>query len=259
MRVKIQDPAVRQNVQFLVDVLPKTEGAVWETEQRAHAVVKASFDRETGQFLPEKGGEVLLSGGSYKPISISYHYDVKIGAVSVDVAEESEAFQVGDMAPEARKVLLETLKVMNTLCQKLKGPSDIATKMQVLRDLVVSSDFPEKDRPLILCTWHPVDRMQAEELLSDKPVGTFFFRKDDFTRVLETQLQQGRKAKVQCFTLTYKADAEKISDLVLIHSKGRWQIYDDDPSLKGPGFRDLKEIIDRHSFQWKFPLYRRSG
>ena len=66
MRVKIQDPAVRQNVQFLVDVLPKTEGAVWETEQKAHAVVKASFDRETGQFLPEKGGrfsflEALIS------------------------------------------------------------------------------------------------------------------------------------------------------------------------------------------------------
>ncbi len=87
--------------------------------------------------------------------------------------------------------------------------------------------------------WLLVDRLGAEEFLKDKPVGCYLFRKDEYAALLEKMLPQ----PVTCFTLTRVEEGGRISDHTLVCKEERWLIYNDDPSLSGPFYETIEELL----------------
>jgi hypothetical protein len=147
------------------------------------------------------------------------------------------------------------MKALNNICQNLKGPSDLETKMSVLAKLTIAGSVSYVDRNILIDAWHPVDRMEAEALLMDKPIGTYIFRKDPFSKILEQQLCEQHKKLIKCFTLTFSQPNKKFTDITLIHYEGSWQHYDDDPSLGEKSFQELKDLLLLWKDQLKYPLY----
>jgi hypothetical protein len=127
--------------------------------------------------------------------------------------------------------------------------------MSALTKPTADGSVPPFGRIILFYAWHPVDRFRAETLLFDRPSGTYLFRRDAFAEILEQQLCAELKRPVKCFTLTYSQPNKKISDVTLVHYLGRWQSYDDDPSLTRQSFQELKDLLALWKDQLKYPLY----
>lgn len=260
MRVRIKDPTICQNVEFFLELLRRTEFKGEKESKSAQEVFKAYVNRETGQFLFQEAldGSDQSKQRDWKAVVICYAYRPEEGELYFEVDEplREENTRTGDdLSPPAFQILSQTLRLFNELCHRLKGPSDIKTKVSVLTRLQVDATDSAPDRNLIISTWHNVDRLEAEGLLKDKPIGSFFFRKDEFTEFLERQLSHQLGKKVKCMTLTYKNAEGKICDTVLVHFTNGWQIYNDDPSLNQKTYEDLKALVEARSEELKYPMY----
>lgn len=260
MRYKILNAPVRQNIELFLDLLRRSKQKLQHRAIPSEKIFKAWLNRETGQLLfAEVTKESLfLAKEEWKPVDISYKYDPQAGEI-VFLLEESEVplqgFRCDDLTPIAFNIVRDTMTMLNNICHNLKGPSDLDTKMSVLTKLTIDGSVSHVDRNILIDTWHHVDRMEAEELLSDKPVGTYLFRKDSFSEILEQQLCKQLKKPVKCFTLTYSQTNKKFSDITLVHYEGGWQYYDDDPSLKNRTFQELRDLLSLWKDQLRYPLY----
>ncbi len=260
MRFKILDVPVRQNVELFLNLLRRSKRKFQHPPIPSEKIFKAWLNRETGQLLfAEVTKESLfLAKEEWKPVDISYRYDPQAGEI-IFLIEEREVplkgFRCDDLTPIAFNIVRDTMKMLNSICQNLKGPSDLATKMSVLTKLTIDGSVSHVDRSILIDAWHHVDRMGAEELLFDKPIGTYLFRKDHFSDILEQQLCEQLKNPVKCFTLTYSQSNKKFCDLTLVHYEGKWQYYDDDPSLTNRSFQELGDLLMLWKNQLKYPLY----
>jgi hypothetical protein len=260
MRFKIVDVPVRQNIELFLDLLRRSKQKLQHREIPSEKIFKAWLNRETGQLLfAEVAKESLfLAKEEWKPIDISYRYDLGVGEI-IFLIEEREVplkgFRCDDLTPVAFNIVRDTMKVLNRICQNLKGPSDLETKMSVLTKLTIDGSVSHVDRNILIDAWHHVDRMGAEALLMDKPVGTYLFRRDHFSEILEQQLREQLKKPIKCFTLTFSQPNKKFCDITLVHLEGEWQYYDDDPSLKNRAFQELRDLLALWKDQLKYPLY----
>lgn len=260
MRIKIVDEPVRHNVELFLDILRRVKEKQVPKTLPPEKVFRAWLHRETGQFFFDEIMKESLALGKkeWKPISFSYRYDPVSGEIQF-LLEESDTKEAGfnaqDLAPVAYRILRETMKTFNEISTKLKGPSDLETKISVLAKLNIEAEVSHADRSVLIDTWHHADRMQAESLLIEKPVGTYLFRKDSFADILEEQLEHEHGCKVKCFTLTYSKGNRQICDCTLVHVGGAWQIYNDDPSLEQKKFADLEDLIASLRSDLKYPLY----
>jgi len=82
-----------------------------------------------------------------------------------------------------------------------------------------------------------INREAAEKLLSDQPLGTYLFRKGEEEPII--------KYNVHCptFTLTWKAEEEKYSEKVIVHSPRGYLFYDDDLEISGTAFSTLSALL----------------
>jgi hypothetical protein len=260
MRIKIVDEPVRQNVELFLEILRRTKKKQISQPLPQEKVFNAWLNRTTGQlfFADIREGSTVIGKKDWRPISFSYQYAPENGEIQFlvqDADAKKLAFDREDIEPLAMRILQDTMKIFNQICQQLKGPSDLDTKIAVLSKLTIESEVSHVDRNIIFDAWHPADRMGAEDLLKDKPAGTYLFRKDEFAEILEKQLELSLGKKVKCFTLTFSGEDRKISDYTMVHVDGKWQIYNDDPSLEQKMFVDLKEIIADHKDELKYPFY----
>jgi len=260
MRIQILDEPVRQNVELFLDIMRRVKKKQAATMLPQEKVFNAWLNRNTGQLSFALSGEEshFLGKKEWRPISFSYNYDLQNGEIQFTVQDadmESNAFDSKDIQPTAMRVLRDTMKVFHQIGEQLKGPSDFETKIAVLAKANIVSEISHVDRSILIDTWHPSDRMQAEDILKGKPAGTYFFRKDPYAEILEKQLQRQLGEKILCFTLTFSSEHHKISDYTLVHSDSTWQIYNDDPSLQQKRYAELKEVIDAHKRELKYPLY----
>ena len=261
MRLKIQDEPVRQNVEVFLQILRKGPEKQVQRSIPEEQVFNAWLNRKTGQFSFAKVAEETqhLGQRDWKPVRFMYHYDPARGEISFFVYEaegKEEVFHSQDLTETAFQVLKKTMKVFGQITQQLKGPSDLNTKISVLAKLIINAEVPYRDRNVIVDIWHHADRMEAESLLVNLPVGTFLFSKDPFAQVLEEQLERQLGKKVRCYTLTYSQENHKITDLTFVHVDGVWQIYNDDPSLEQQSFSDLNEMTNSMKSVLRYPLYR---
>ncbi|MES2122046.1 MAG: hypothetical protein V4492_04620 [Chlamydiota bacterium] len=260
MQIKIEDSTIRQNIEFFLEILrraKRNESSAAATEQK---VYHACVHRQTGQlFFDEISKDVISLGEKeWKPVIIRYAFDPQEGEIAFEVDEEEsqqKTFATGDLSPLACRIMFQTLKVLNEVCHRLKGPSLPDAKISVLTRLKIDTGVPAADRNLVISAWHQADRFAAEELLWEKPVGAYLFRKDEYAQILEAQLQGALHHKIKCITLTFKDENFKMSDLTLVNNGHEWQIYNDDPSLEQPGHADLMELVRSLSVKLKYPLF----
>jgi hypothetical protein len=260
MRFKILNAPVRQNVELFLDLLRRSKQKLQPLVIPSEKIFKGWLNRGTGQLLfaePTKES-LFLAKDEWKSVDISYRYDPQAGEI-IFLIEESEVplkgFRCDDLTPIAFNIVRDTMKMLNSICQNLKGPSDLATKMAVLTKLTIDGSVSHVDRNILIDAWHYVDRLGAETLLSNKPTGTYLFRRDFFSEILEQQLREQLKKPVKCFTLTYSQPNKKFCDITLVHYEGGWQYYDDDPSLKNRIFQELRDLLALWKDQLRYPLY----
>ncbi len=255
MRIKVVDDPARKNVELFLEALrsSKPQGAVQQ-------VFNAWMDSSTGRILfsnPSLEGQ-SSDNTNWKPLLFGYEYDAANGEILFFLNEAGSgkgAFQFEDLAPQALHSLTETMKVFAKISQNLKGPSDFSVKLSVLTKTTIASTFHEETNPRI-AIWHHADRMEAETLLKDKPAGTYMLRKDPYADILEEELQNQLGKEVQCITLTYTQEEEKVSDLTLVHFEKAWQVYDDDPELEQMKFPDLQTLMASFKSFLRYPLYK---
>lgn len=257
MRVRIAEEPVRQNIELFLGVLreAKTKQAVPNEK-----VFKAWLHRESGQLFFDQivKEKEFLAQREWKPISISYLFDPQDEELFFLVEEaesKTQGFRFDDLTQLSFRVLKQTFKVLNEMSNRLKGPSNLETKMAVILKTQVQSPESHTDRNILIDAWHAVDRLEAEALLLHKPEGTYLFRKDNYTAILEWHLKKEHGKELKCFTLTYSCCNRKFCDLTLVHCEGCWQVYNDDPSLEQRIFEDLKEFLSSMQSALKHPLY----
>lgn len=263
MRLKIQDEPVRQNLEMFLQILRKVREKQTHQPTPVDKVFNAWLNRKTGQFSFAEVSEKnqYLGKQEWKPVQFMYHYDQMKGEIAFFVYEAEEkrdVFHSQDLTADAFKILQKTMKVFSQITQQLKGPSDLDTKISVLSRLIISPGVSHRDKNIIIDLWHEADRMEAESLLADFPVGTYFFRKDPYAQLLEQQLERQLGKKIKCYTLTYSQENNRVTDHTLVLAEGDWQIYNDDPSLNQQRFSNLDEIITLLKGVLKYPLYRSS-
>jgi hypothetical protein len=262
MRIQILDEPVRQNVEFFLKVIRRAREKQVAKSLPADKVFRAWVNSKTGQlFFAGSGDEMPFTGKKeWRAVVFSCNYDQREGEISFflqDADGRKGAFDFHNFDPSAMRILRDTMSIFSQIGQKLKGPSDLDTKIAVLSKMHIEAKISHQERNILIDTWHEMDRMQAETLLRGKPPGTYLFRQDGFAKILEERLIQEFGHRIKCFTLTFSAEGNKISDYTLVHSDGLWQIYNDDPSLvKQEKFSGLEEIILRHKNTLKYPLYR---
>lgn len=260
MRIKILDEPVRQNVEQFLKILQRVKQKQIQKASFPEKIFKAWLNRESGQlFFAEVLEESLyIAKKEWKPIEFIYLYDPSTGEIQFFVREagkEQTVFHSDDLTPISFRILRDTMKIFSEIGERLKGPSDLNTKISVLSKMIVDNEVSHEDRNILLAAWHYVDRMHAESLLSSLPVGTYLFRKDAFADMLEDQLEREFQKKIKCFTLTFSQEGRKVSDLTLVHMDGAWQIYDDDPSLEQKRFFELKDLVNSLNSVLKKPLF----
>ena len=249
MRVKIEDVPVRENIEICLELMRRTKQKSIKKAFPSEKIFSAWLNRVSGQliFAEFKDESLYLADDEWKPVEISYLYDPQKGEICF-LLEEREAaikgFRWDDLAPVAQEIFRKTMVVLNEACRRLSGPSDLDTKVTVLIRMDIDSETMPSERNILFEAWHIVDRLGAESLLMERPVGSYLFRRDPFCEILEQQLQELHKKVIKCFTLSYSEPNKKFCDRTLVHCDGKWQCYDDDPSLQQPSFNELIELLD---------------
>ncbi len=259
MRVKIVDVPVRQNIELFLEILRRAKEKLPKNEIPSEKIFSAWLNRETGQLVFNMRESLDLTKDEWKPVEISYSFDPQKGEIFFFIEESKssiQGFSWGDLAPSAYLMMREMMLVLNEICHKLKGPSDLDTKMAVLTKVNIDFSASHPDQNILMRAWHPVDRFEAETLLMDKPVGSYLFRRDPFCEILEEELREVHEKEILCFTLSYSQPNSIITDCTLVHCYGKWQSYNDDPSLEQPSFEAFTELLDQWEGQLKYPLFR---
>lgn len=258
MKVRIKDETIRKNILLFKELLrlhlmesgPELDQDIYE----------AFIHRKTGeiQFPEISSDESLFSEKEWKPILVQIHplYPQEEGVFEVVEAHGSaELFHVNDLLPAAYKIVAETMKTLNRLSTFLPQQEGVEGLIQEFIELDIESPTPTTEkRDLVHEAWHQTDRLGAEAILKDAPVGTFLFRKDQYAALLEKKLIEEHKHRIKCITVTYKEGEGKISEKTLVTSDHKWQVYNDDPSLSNAPFVSIYSLMDTMKEQLKMPL-----
>lgn len=260
MRIQVAEGPVRQNIELFLNILRHVEQPDVQNPLPSEKLFDAWVNRETGQFFADEVSKesTILGKRDWKQIEICCVYDPEQGEICFLIEEpatEKNSFRYDDLTPLALTVMRQTMNVLNEAFLRLKGPSDFKTKMSVITKLEIDKTKPHAGKNILIETWHPSDRFQAESILWDKPAGTYLFRKDPYAEILEVQLQLQLGKEVKCFTLTYSQLDQKFSDLTLVHYDGVWLIYNDDPSLEQERYNEILDLLMSMKAVLKYPLY----
>ena len=223
MKITVQNDAIRKNIELFRDIVKKEEAGRLKN-------LAAHVNRHSG----------MLSFGTsvnehdWKPITIRMNSRKKAGPF--------EALEVtsSDLEPVAYCVMAETINALNKVAS-----------IEALYDLEVESTRRVLDgKDLVHEAWHTVDRVGAEKLLGGRTEGTYIFRKDEYAQLLEREL----KESIKVLTLTVVEADDKICDYTVVCKDKRWLFYNDDPSLSGPSYPSIYDLLESRGELCQRPL-----
>jgi hypothetical protein len=90
-------------------------------------------------------------------------------------------------------------------------------------------------------------------LLNTTP-GTYLFRKDGFSGVMEEILSLAKKSWIRCFTLIYLDLERQVRDKTIVTWKEYWLFYNDDLTLSENYFESLEQLLSSLEAVLKRPL-----
>lgn len=213
----------------LLEKLPKKHSG-------GERVYKVLLNRKTGEMrFPQKIKSLeyqvakrkgkLQAPNDWKEarIVVKDHFELRNG--------QNHPLEPTEVDPPARRVIRETLEVLNSRAQAVQGIKLL--EEEVLQDLS-SIDFAvEVERIEDLPAWvGSLNREEAEKRLEGKAEGTYLIREGDpITRAIGFHFAEENHLLVHPFLLTVVEDEEKISDILIIQTSKGWTQYQDDPNL----------------------------
>lgn len=255
MKVVILDKRVRRNLELFRHLIHRQAEKTNKFFQVAKKTYNAYVNSNTGELrftdLEKKKPQL---GEEWKPIIIQLRPN-GTGAFEVISADNNEVFDCNQIKPEAYALLSKTIHILNQLSYDPKQGNNPFWVLRHISHLdFVLSEEEEGQRNLIHDSWHNVNREEAEYLLQNQALGTYLFRKDEFAQMLEDTLNEESVEPVICITMTYCDFDGKVCDKTLVYQNIKWQFYNDDPSLCGARYDNVKDLINTMRDQLSEPL-----
>lgn len=258
MYVKIQGETVRRNIEVFKIILKRASHSVdsMQTEKK---------EKEFKAFVHRIKGEVRFADLSAEPLDardwllVSFRFTLpknsKDSLHCEVLGSEGGAFSWDGFHEVALSVLKETIKTVQFMAKFLPSLQTLSLAFRDFSQInldVFLEEIPAKD--LIHEAWCQLDREECEKLLLQKSEGTFLFRQDFFTAILEKLLTQAHQKQIKCITLTYVDAWKKVSDLTLVKKNDGWMIYNDDPCLRSAIYPTVRALLDRYKGVLKNPV-----
>lgn len=222
-KLQINDPQVGRNMRLFKQFMQKTG-------KDKGKIVTLFLSRRTGIF--NKTDQFPRDSKEWKIVHLKIGGDIPF--------ELEEPFAFSEFQDRAIHTVTETFKLLNTA----KELSDV--------EFVMPGPLSGED--LLNAAWYDISRLGAEDLLLSKPVGTYLFRQDDYTKILEKKLRVEKQHAMRCVTLTFLEPNEKITEKTLVQDGDRWSIYDDDPTLEERAYPSLDALLESLDPFLKVPL-----
>lgn len=244
MKVAILDQKVRRNIAFFKHLIKMQAEKKTRFFQASKKAYKGYLNCKTGDLRFSELVTEKFNSKEWKPITIQLHPIEGEGAFEVVASEDDQCFDCASLEPIAYAVLTKTLHILNQLTYDPKqGKNPFWILRQVAQLDFEITEEEEGRKNLVHEAWHNIDRLRAETLLKRMPVGTYLFRKGEFTELLEENLNRASLKPISCFVLTYKEENQKISEKILVYMDGSWLFYNDDTSLSCPSFPTVEALL----------------
>ncbi len=258
MYVKLQDETVRRNIEVFKIILKRASHAV-------DAMQAEKKEQEFKAFVHRIKGEVRFADLTAEPLDnrdwvlVYFRFGLPLNQKDPLYCEvlgsEGVVFSWDGFQEGALSVLKETIKTVQFMSKFLPSLQDLSRAFRDFSQINLDAfleEVPAKD--LIHEAWCQLDREECEKLLLQKSAGTFLFRQDFFTAILENLLSQAHQNQIKCITLTYIDAWQKVSDLTLVKKKEGWMIYNDDPCLRAVMYPTVRALLDRFKGVLKSPV-----
>lgn len=260
MRVAILDKIVRHNIELFKNIVRKQI----QKKEKLTQVIKKSYaafiNRKTGEISFAELDEEIKEGKDWKTIHIRMRIPDHLEEGFFEIMDgdnKEQSFEYADLGPAAHRALAETVKTLNLLAYPSAKLKNVERIFQELSELEIEPNLEKKQRrDLVHDAWHQIDRIEAEKLLNDYPVGTYLFRKDEFAALLEAELNaQHSDHPIKCVTLTYSEWEGKISEKTLVLKDGKWQFYNDNLEIDGHPYPSVESLLKTMDDTLREPLY----
>lgn len=255
MKFKLKfEEVVRSNIDHFKSLVKDMLNHAHKMQHEHMLEIAALVNRHTGDVrFPELSHDPHLKKADWKAIQLSIHKKDPSKAAVLTIKKGTK--EVDDLTDAAKDRFKETIDTLNFFLSKYPK---IETLNKVLKALSsekidkIESIYNHKD--IIHEAWHQADRFQVETLLEGKAQGTFCFRKDYFAEVLEKELQMQWSKNLKCLTLSFIDKGLDVKDITLVLFQGAWQLYDNDPELRGAKYTTILELLQTLSDKAYIPL-----
>lgn len=222
----------------------KEEGEERKEERR----YKVLLNRKTGDMrfvqkisalenhIARKGKE---SPEDWKEIRIIVHQKKGNTPAVFEVRDvHNNSLKPKDIDPLAWKIASETLDVLNEKAKEVQlSSAEILAEEAILQDLSSVQLTAPKEQIEELPGWMgSLNRIDAEQRLSGKPIGTYLLREgDEITISIAFHFSEENLLSVHPYLLTVVEKEEKVTDVLFLETNKGWTLYHDDPNLKDLG------------------------
>lgn len=149
--------------------------------------------------------------------------------------EQNHSLKPSDIDPLAWKIASETLDILNQKAEEVKQvPAEMLPEEAVLEDLSSIHIAVTREEVSDLPGWMgSLSRIDAEQRLKQKPVGTYLLREgDEITLSASFHFAEENVLSIHPYLLTVVEKEKKISDILFLKTNKGWVFYHDNPDLK---------------------------
>jgi|GEM_PF-6531957 len=243
MKVAVLDQKVRRNIALFKHLVNRNaikRKWFYRSIQKSY---RAFVNCQTGEIYFPDLTEKDPCEKEWKAITIKLE-PTDEGSFCINEEGSKERFSCEELTSEAYTTLTKTLHILNQICddpKQKKNPFWVLRQVSKLEFELLANEEGKKN--LMQEAWFEGNREEAEQQLLNKPRGIYVFRKGEFALALEEILNRNFPVPISCFTLSYSSGDKKVSEKIIICKDESWQLYNDDPSLKGQSFSTLEELL----------------
>lgn len=246
---------------FIAENIAQIQG-ILKNALKKNVLRKAAAQLTFPAYVNCQTGAVLLPDGEpkekqyYKTVRLRVVYLQEQDEAKIEILDEKSdvEFRCEGISLAACQMLEQTMRIFNFAIKSFHPTTDMQKVIQHLAKMQFQVVPVKVAKNIAQEAWYDVNRVQAEKLLSDCIAGTYLFRRGEYVGILEKELSESLGEKVECITLTFIGDQNRISDLTLVKTAKGWHVYDDDPKLEGEIYSSLSELLDKQNSLINFPL-----